>query len=427
MREGISGWLIYLRLQGKRVFRLLPAILLIGALFLGTVLLVGRSFFLSDASGAEKKAVRLGVVGSLDDPMLSTAVATLQNLDTSRFAITLETMSEEEAASALRRGELQAYILIPDGFYDAVNYYRNDVQITYVSTAGAVGIGTVMINEIAEAVGALLLESENAVYGMQSYASERFGDRFTDGEIGDLGFRMSLRYASAIFRRESMYEVHETGLTNSLTFRGYYVCALLLLFLLLIAVPFSPLHTDRDDSLFRLLRVRGISCFAQVMAEYLAFAVTVVLLTVPVLFLSGALLQTAGFSIPEFSASPISSMLSLFPACIPAVFTVCAMQFLLYELFTGAVSGILVQVLAALTAAYISGCFYPISYFPKTMQFLSDLLPAGTARLLVENGLLGSFDAAVFARALLWIPVCLALAALARRLSGGQEKRRAAA
>ena len=416
MRGGFSGWLTYFRLQCRRILRLLPAIILIGSVFFGAVLLVGRSFFLSDAESDSRKTVRIGVVGDDGDPMISMAFTALKNLDTSRFAISLESMDRESAAAALRRGELQAYVIIPEGFYDSVNYYRNDVPITYVSTDGAIGIGTVMINELAEAVGSLLLESENAVYGMQTCAHDRFSDRFTPQEISDLGSQMTLQYGMAVFSRDTMFGIHETGLVDSLSFRGYYVCAFILLFLLLISVPFSPLHTDRDQSLSRLLRIRGVSCFAQVSAEYLAFVFTVILFTVPVLIGAGALLGLSGLQIPEFSSSSAWKMLSLFPACIPASLTVCGFQFLLYELFTGAVSGILTQVLAALVSAYMSGCFYPISYFPAKMQSFADLLPAGTARILLEKGLLGIPGSGALFRALLWTVVCLVLAALARRL-----------
>ena len=432
MSERISGWLTYFRLQGKRILRLLPAILLIGVIFLGAVLLVGRSFFISDSAGDFRKSIEIGVTGDTDDPMISMALSALRNLDTSRFAISLKTMTEAEAAAALRRGELQAYLIIPEDFYDSVNYYRNDVQIVYVSTDGAVGIGTVLINEIAQAVGSLLLESENAVYGMQSCVFDRLGDQYTPAQIGNLGEQMTAQYAIAIFGRESMYEVHETGLSDSLSFRGYYVCAFVLLFLLLIAIPFHPLHTDRDDSLSRLLRLRGISCFGQVFAEYLAFVFTVMILMIPALAGAGLLLRASGFSIPEFASSPVQGMLSLFPACCAAILVTGGLQFFLYELFTGAVSGILMQVLAALSGAYISGCFYPISYFPAKMQTVSDLLPAGTARLLLENRALGSYDAGIFLRALLWTVLFLFLSSAARRLKhslpgrSGAERRRAA-
>ncbi len=416
MRGSASGLLTYFRLQGKRILRLLPAILLVTAVLAGAVLLVGRSFFLSDAGSDSRKSVRIGIVGDYDDPMLSLALTALKNLDTSRFAVSLEPMEENAAVSNLRQGKLQAYIVIPEGFYDSVNYYRNDVQITYVSTDGAVGIGTVMINEIAQAVGALLLESENAVFGMQSYASDHFSDRFTPQEISDLGVQMTMRYGSAVFSRDALFRIHETGLADSLSFRGYYICAFILLFLLLSAIPFSPLHADRDDSLFRLLRLRGISLLAQVFAEYLAFAFTVLLFMLPALAAGGLLIGAAGLSVPEFGASTVREMLSLFPACVFAVLTVCGFQFLLYEVFSGAVPGILIQVLTALSAAYITGCFYPAGYFPEKMQAAAEFLPAGTARILLENRLLGISGGKAVLRALLWTLLCLLLAALTRRI-----------
>lgn len=428
MREGFSALLIYLQLQAKRMARVFPSALLVSALFFGAVLLFGRSFFLSDDRREARNTIRIGVVGSFDDPFLQLAVTALKNLDSSRFTADLTVLTENEAASLLRRGELQAYVVIPEGFYESVDSYRNDVQITYVSTSGAVGIGTVMMNEIAEVISRLLTESENAVYGMQVYAGSASAGSLTPEEISELGYALTGRYGAAILRRDGMYEVTETGLSDALSFRGYYLCALLVLLLLFLSVPFGSLYTSRDRSLTRLLRLRGISCFAQAAAEYLVYCAAVLLLCLLFLPLCGLLIGAGGFQIPELSHAAAGAlppdtgaalrMLSLVPPLVPAVLVICSASFLLYELFTGALPGILIQIFAALFFAYLAGCFYPVSYFPEKMRLAADLLPAGTARLILGAGLKGHIEPLPVLRALL---TSCALVAAAARVRAGRR------
>ena len=84
--------------------------------------------------------------------------------------------------------------------------------------------------------------------------------------------------------------------------------------------------------------------------------------------------------IPELAGFTISKALSVFVQFIPAIIAITSLQFLLYELTNSIVSGVLLQVICAIGLAYVSGCLYPISFFPKSIQTLSALTPTGMAR-----------------------------------------------
>jgi len=63
----------------------------------------------------------------------------------------------------------------------------------------------------------------------------------------------------------------------------------------------------------------------------------------------------------------------------PACAMIAAFQILLYECVDGVVSGILLQFTAAIFTAYVSGYFYPSTFFPMTIQKIARVLPGGVA------------------------------------------------
>ena len=64
---------------------------------------------------------------------------------------------------------------------------------------------------------------------------------------------------------------------------------------------------------------------------------------------------------------------------LPVVMLFAAMQLLLYEWISNPVTGILIQFLGAAGLGYLSGCFYPITFFPAEIQILAPYLPTGAA------------------------------------------------
>ena len=79
-----------------------------------------------------------------------------------------------------------------------------------------------------------------------------------------------------------------------------------------------------------------------------------------------------------------ADLFSLAIRLFPALLAMAAMQFFLYELCDNIVSALLLQILCALSLGYISGCFYPIGFLPKSIQQLSSVTPSGAARQYLE-------------------------------------------
>lgn len=377
--------LVYFGLQVKKAARYFPFVLALSlAMCIGLGLALNAIVNLDSAS-AENQKITVGIVGDAQGSYLGFGISALQTLDSSRFVVDLVEMTEEEARTRLEKGEISAYAIIPDGFVDAA--VRGEIMhINYVTTDSAVGVTTVFMDEMLDAISCMLVESQKGVYGLES---AMWANGLRPGEKLDA---LASEYFSLILSRSNMSKQEFTGYSESLSFGGYMFCGMLVLFVLLCGISFCPIYIKRDISLSRLMNASGKSVFTQVMGEYLSFFL---MMFTNVYIIICALSLFAGDAIgfiPELSGADIVWAQGFAFKLIPAILVITALQFLIYEFSTGLVGGVLAQFLGAISLAYVSGCFYPISFFPDAVQALAGILPTGAARVYVSTALYGAAD-----------------------------------
>lgn len=347
----------YLIAQYKRIGRLLPVSLAVTAVLVCCLALLYAALIQADAGQDKKQMVEIGLVGNTEGSYLGFGIQAMQSLDSSRFAMDfLEMESEEAAGRALEQGELSAYLLIPDGFVENLVKGVNE-PVIYVTSAGAVEIGSMVMSELLETISVLITESQNVVYSTQRILLEQGRqDIYRQAEEN-----LCLRLLDLILGREMVYELELTGVSGGLSMAEYYVCGVAVLFLLLWGIAAAPFVMRRNAAMPRLLASRGLSAGGQVLAEYLSYAV-----------LPAACFLGAG----ALFAFDVKGWI---PGMLPVVMLAAAMQLLVYEWIPDPVTGVLVQFLAAAALGYLSGCFYPITFFPAEIQMLAPYLPTGAA------------------------------------------------
>lgn len=143
-----------------------PSVLLTAILLTGTLGLILYMVLNMNASSEDKQKAKIGLVGDLSDSYLELGMHALQNLDSTRFSVEFFPMSEEEARQQLELGELTAYARIPDDLVESIMSGENS-KITYVTSSGSAEIVTLLSQELMEVVSELLVEAQNAIYGMQ--------------------------------------------------------------------------------------------------------------------------------------------------------------------------------------------------------------------------------------------------------------------
>lgn len=362
----------YLLLQCKRFARYLPGALLAMAVLLCGLGVVFSMLTQSSAQSEDNQKFQVAMVGTAEDTFVQMGLAALQTFDSTKLSMEIVEMEEKEARAALEKGSIGAYIVVPENFVDeAMNGHILPLQ--FVSTLGSAGTVSLFKEEITDVISILVLESQRGVYGMQgAMKAEGIGGR------GDKMNDLALRYVEYVLLRDRTYRVDELGISNALGLSQYLLCGLSVLFLFLACLPFAPLMIRSDLSLERVLAARGRSALSQTLTDLGVYALGLCLG-------AWAVTACAGLLVKELTLPAFSYLL-------PVALLAACFSFMLYALSGDLIGGVLLQFFLLLALCFISGCMYPVYFFPTAVQRLAQWLPTGAARNLLASGLTGIAD-----------------------------------
>ena len=398
----------YFRLQLKRFFKLMPVVLLLSALLLATVGMVFIGLFAESESDEQKSLVNIGIVGDMSDSYLGMAITALENDDSTRFTLAVQTIEDEsEAVEKLRRGELVAYIVMPDNFIANAMDGKVD-KIVCVTSAGASDFGTRIANELMSTVTEMVVYSQKAVYGFQN-AAERNGVSYDDSyEMGNLAAFDMIR---VIIDRDAAYDVSEIGDSGVKELQDPLACGMLVLVLMLWGITCCTIFSARNSSLYRVLSAKGTSSTAQVTAEYGAY---LVFMTATLAILSTVVVIALQFA-PPMPLLEKYDFIRLLPGLMIPALTISAMHFFLYEVASGVVAGALLQFFCAMGMGYVSGCIFPAYYFPRIVQDTAALFPAWSCRIWLDELISAKPSFGTFGILMAYFAAFLILAVILRR------------
>lgn len=363
----------YFCVQLKRILRLLPAVFCVVAILFGSLAAVYGVMLQMNSESEDRMKFQVGMVGTAGEMYLELGLAALESLDSTRFAIEISPMMEEEAERALNRGEIAAYVVFPEGFMDAA-MSGTLMPLKFVSTVGATSIVSLVKDEITSVVDDILVETQKGIYGAAGAMREQ------GYKAGPLIDDISIEYIEFVLARSKLYSVTELGISDGLGLDGYLLCGLSVLFALLICLPFATLFVKQDLALGRMLEAKRNSVSAQVGSEFLAFFLAMAALFSIIL---AVILSTGLLSSYELDWRAVL-------CAVPALLAVVTFSFLLFEIAKDLISGILLHFFLSLALCFVSGCMYPATFFPETVQKLSGWLPTGLARIQLSGCLTGS-------------------------------------
>ncbi len=363
----------YLKLQLKRAFKVYPAILLITVITLSSIVLCAFVMLDNMSKNNSRQALSLAVVGDVDDTYLEVGIYALQNMDSSRFFIQIDKMTEDEANSALRNRTLDGYVIVPDDFVRSIQLGKN-VPATLVTLGTPDNLGTVMTLEAVDIISFLLTETQVGVYSSQSVL---YDHGYKWKEVNAVTNDINLAYADFVLNRDNVYEFEVLGVADELSFVGYYICGLLLFFLLLWGLSCNKLLSFRNISLARSLNANRMGPGHQLFCEYMGFFAITLVTLVLLAAVFGIAVWNTNTKIPELVSVGLFESIGYIIGIIPVIVMITAMQKAFYEITTGHVSSVLLQFLSAVGLGYISGCFYPNYFFPDAIRKFADILPSG--------------------------------------------------
>ena len=401
----------YLLLEWKRALRLLPTIAVIDLILLILTGAIGAQLIKNQQGSEDQQKVRLGLVGDIEaSPELRLGLYALENFDNSKYTVEMVPMEEEEAKNGIMLGKINAYLVIPEGFVEAVGSYADDKPIRYVSTDGVVSIGTQQVDEIVDSLASMLTEVQSSIYGMQLIVSgAREGLR-----VDILGDEMLLRYGEVFLNREDYYELKTIGIRDELSISGRIGTGVYILFLLLSGISLAPLYLKDHKPLYQLLKIRsGIGPVRQVVSGLIVHCALLLMEAFFVATVTYIACKATGF-IKELEILSGGQALTVFISLLPVLILIGLMQYLVFEGIRSIQGSLLLIFMLSIFLGYFSGCLYPLSFFPAVFQDLVLYQPVGASLMYTGERVLTRFSPLAMVSCLVWIAGLFGLCILAR-------------
>lgn len=363
----------YVWLQLKRAARLLPFVLVVALILFGALLAIFRAVLQQVEEEVAQNAipVHVAVTGDTDYPYFDLVLSAVKNLDTSRYAIEIIKMTEEQAKKELEADRISAYAVLPDDFVEEA--LRGRIKtITYVTTTGLTDAMSLFKEEITAVISDILAESQKGVYGI--------GNALDDNGHGDISYErlneLNLKYIDLILDRSRLYSVEQVEAKGEdMPLQIELFSGIAVLFVFLTSLPYALIYIKKDRALEQTLAARGFSPMGQLLCEYTAYTVAVFALFFAVLT------ALAPFTGEGLSGIPGGARLISFAVeLLPVIVTVTAFGFMIFELAGNLVSGVLLHFFLSLALCYVSGCLYPLYAFPQSVQDTAVYLPTAMAR-----------------------------------------------
>ena len=355
----------YFLIQLKRLLRIFPSVLLVAVLLFGCVFVAYEAVSNMNEDTEKTTRFQVGIVGTAGDSFLTLGLKALESLDSSRFAVELVEMQESNAEKAMRSGDISAFIVIPDGFLDAA--FRGEIiPLKFVCTSGSLGLVSMFKDELTRVIEVLLIEAQKGTYGAENAMQSQ------GLNSSQVVYDISIAYAEFVFSRSNMYRASSLETFDGLGLSGYLISGLCVLLFMLICLTFAPTMIRREQALSRMLCAHRKPIFMQVFCDYIVYFLG--------LFCVVGIVLLCFAEICEYKITILVLMQGL-----AILFSLGAMSFLMYEIASDLVSGVLLQFFVILALCFISGCLYPITFFPDAVQRLSCFLPTGLARIQLAD------------------------------------------
>lgn len=378
----------YQKTQIKRIFKILPFVAVFSIIFFTATGLIAKLFlnninFSSFSSSSitspqenGSRKISIGIIGNMNEPYMDFGINALQTMDSTKMSIELKLMNEEEAKKALFKGKISAYVIIPEGFIESIEYGRNDKQVIYVTSDGQQGFSDIIKTQIADILSALIVHSQSGIYSMQ----EELYRKKDYSRFDELTWDLNIKYVYWVLSRNKFADIKETGVSNGLSLQTYYFCAIVIFFLMILSLAANPFFSNRNTELYKIFYSRGVHPFSTVIAELFSYFIFMEIIFAVILIIMNFALNIDFLKIPQWKYSKnFKELFLFFIRSIPTVFMLCTLHFVLYETVDSVVSGILLQFIFSFIICYVSGCFYPIDFFPELIQKISNFIPTGAA------------------------------------------------
>ena len=323
--------------------------------------------------------IGVGIVGNIENKYMKLGVEMLNNMDASRFSIKFINMDETAAKKSLKAGEIIGYFKIDKDFIEALEKGENR-PVEYISSGA--GMISALSKEVASVFSTLLVNSERAIYATDNYLIDH--PQVYNRERANTEFNIEL--LKNVMSRGKIYDVKSIDTVSGLSDADNYICGMSVLFMMLTGLGLGGLLCEKNESLLRVLKSRGLSYGDSLIADMFVISLYIIL---TVLIFTGGMALTGAILPGNYNS------VNLFEYCKDIVFLsvmFASMHLFIYEIIYKRVVAVLAELLLSISLGYIGGCIYPISFFPDIMRKLSIFLPSGAGIQVLSDGMGYSAD-----------------------------------
>ncbi len=363
---------LFYKLECKRTIKLIPHILA-GAIALSIVIgaiafCAGKMIYINEND------VTVDIAYSLEDDsrMTEMVIGMLKSSDSISSVCNFIQTTETESIELLKNNQILAAITIPAGFMNSLMTGKN--YSIRISLPIRLSLYSVILVELSKAVETTLDAAQAGVYTLHDFYKEQNALQYEK----EANLALNSIYLTKAFDRSSIFQSHTVSATGSLSVTEYYICAGIVILILMLGTTF--VHSVQSNSNIMNLKLRqaGIGNQHIVLSKIISIALTLFLLLY-------------GFILILFileSLNICSITFHLFVALInTSVISLCAASVIVFiiSLSKGRTNGMLLLFLLITVMCFISGCFVPELFLPDILKSISDYLPSTHILSLMNN------------------------------------------
>lgn len=351
----------YFFLQCKKALKAIVRLLL--GIIAAVSLIAGISFFLTHSFSnlTEFKKVNVALVLSDEDSMTKLLANFISSMESVSSVCDFSIVSKEEAFSDFENGDLQAIVLLPEGFYDDVNDGYNTPVSVYLPINES--LNTRIFEELMSVGASYVRTTEAAVYATLTVTREN-GVYLDSSYVGDYVFS---EFIGAVFDRNKAFMDKPVSPFPDSSVMTYYFVATLCVVISLSGFMFLSLYKKNNKALEDKLNIYGLNCLNSSLMKILIMSVFSFILSLFVFFL--------GFFLSEvfklyFAFFDKRILVLLFLACVLESTFVDFLFSMFNETKLGAVAYLHINIVLFM----ISGVFIPESFLPSFLHKAGDFL-----------------------------------------------------
>ncbi len=384
----LTGTLI--RMEEKRTIKILPQYILGVVLLTALIGAVVAFCALATDRNVVEQDMNVALVMNDNDFLRTFGMDVLESSSSVGGLCTFHDTDEEDAMKGLESGRYDGVVLFPDHFVGSAVNGKEDAQAQmYLPKID--GFSNRLIAGLAEIAGGLLGRTEAGIYTAVEAAAT--AEDATETAISRVEYDAQNMFFDYFMAREDFYSKDSASGTGNQTVVQYYVCAAIVLLLLLGGISCGPLLKGDPVAFEKQLALHRIGTAKLLLIRYLAVLTLFTILYCILFagFLTWFLVHPQSFT-ELLNLNTYEELGYWFLAGLPVLLPAAAIVVFVYSFAANQIGGILLLFILVMVMGYASGLLAPAAYLPAKVRVVGAYLP--TARMLnvMKNGMTHAVD-----------------------------------